>query len=99
MSDWEDRKDVMKTWMESLEEAPAMYQVQAEIPLWELVKDPEKKKMLEAGFRAHERAVLLEAMHRIPFITDLRVIMSGGSDIRNILKEGDFVTLNINLLF
>ncbi len=92
LSDWEDRKDVMKTWMESLEEAPAMYQVQAEIPLWELVRDPEQKKRLEAGFRAHERAALLEAMHRIPFITDLRVIMSGGSDIRNLLKEGDIVT-------
>ena len=25
LSDWEERKDVMKTWMESLEEAPAMY--------------------------------------------------------------------------
>ena len=90
--DWEDRKDVMKTWVDSLEEMPAMYQVQTEIPLWELVKDQELSRKLETGFRAHYQEALLEAIQKIPYITDLRVILSGGSSIGNLLKEGDIVT-------
>lgn len=89
---WESRTEVLDEWKDSLEEEPALYQVTHEIPVWKLVSDSDLSKKLENGFENYYKKGLLEAMKKIPFITDLRVIMTGSSDIRDQLKEGEFVT-------
>lgn len=79
-------------WCSSVKNEPALYQVAATIPVWEILPDATLRKNLEKAYYKYYNEHLTSLRNRIPFITDMRVTARGNDKVDSEILSGEIVT-------
>lgn len=87
-----DQNDNYKEWAKSVQNKPAMYQVNNCIPIWELFEDKTIQGNLKVAYYKYFNKYLEEQKKNVSFVTNMRVAVRGDAKIENELRKDEIVT-------